>query len=65
MTDYKPGTRIRLIRMDDVQTPPCNTLGTVCGIDDIGNILIVWDNGSGLSVIPGVDEFEIVEEGER
>ena len=51
--------------MDDVQTPPCNTLGTVCGIDDIGNILIVWDNGSGLSVIPGVDEFEIVEEGER
>lgn len=57
---YLPGMRIRLIRMDDVQAPAIGTEGIVRGVDDMGNIMIRWDNGSGLSVIPGVDEIEII-----
>ena len=62
---YLPGMRIRLLKMDDVQAPPVGTEGTVCGVDDIGSVLVSWDNGSGLNVIPGEDEVEIVSRGER
>ena len=31
---YPPGTRVMLIRMDDVQAPPIGTQGTVTGVDD-------------------------------
>ena len=36
---YKPGTRVELLRMDDVQAPPIGTKGTVLGVDDIGSIM--------------------------
>lgn len=62
---YLPGMRIRLIRMDDVQAPRAGTEGTVRGVDDMGNIMIRWDNGSGLNVIPGVDEIEIIRRDEE
>lgn len=52
---YPRGTRVELIRMDDVQAPPVGTLGTVTAIDDTGSLLVNWDNGSGLNVIYGVD----------
>jgi hypothetical protein len=52
---YPAGTRVELIRMDDVQAPPVGTLGTVIGIDDTGSLLMHWDNGSGLNVIYGED----------
>ena len=52
---YPAGTRVELIRMDDVQAPPAGTLGTVIGIDSIGSLLVNWDNGSGLNVIYGED----------
>ena len=55
---FKAGTRIRLIRMDDVQAPPPGTKGTVRDVDDIGNVLMKWDNGSGLNLVPEEDEFE-------
>ena len=51
----KPGTRIELVRMDDVQAPPVGTRGTVTGVDDIGSIMVRWDNGSGLNVAYGED----------
>jgi hypothetical protein len=41
--------------MDDVQAPPVGTRGTVRGVDDIGSIMVNWDNGSGLSVAYGED----------
>lgn len=57
---YPIGTRVRLLKMDDQQAPPIGTLGTVRGVDDIGSILVNWDNGSGLNVLYGVDIVEIV-----
>ena len=53
---FTPGTRVRLVRMDDIQAPPLGTRGTVQGVDDIGSIMVKWDNGSGLSVVYGEDE---------
>lgn len=52
---YPKGTRVELIYMDDEQAPPPGTLGTVLGVDDIGSLMMAWDNGSGLNVIWQVD----------
>ena len=57
---YKPSTRVELLRMDDVQAPPIGTRGTVTGVDDIGSIMVNWDNGSGLSVAYGEDLCKVV-----
>ncbi len=57
---YPPGTRVVLLKMDDVQAPPIGTKGTVTGVDDTASLLVSWDNGSGLHVIYGEDEVEIV-----
>lgn len=59
---FKPGTRVELLKMDDVQAPPIGTRGTVIGVDDIGSIMVNWDNGSGLSVAYGEDECKVVAE---
>ena len=53
--EYPPGTRVELIRMEDIQAPPTGTQGTVIGVDDIGSIMVSWDNGSSLSVVYGED----------
>lgn len=53
--EYPAGTRIELLKMDDVQAPPIGTLGTVKGVDDTGSLLVDWDNGSGLNVVYGED----------
>ena len=47
---YPKGCRVELVRMDDIQAPPIGTKGTVKGVDDIGSIMVAWDNGSSLSV---------------
>ena len=52
---YPNGTRVELIKMDDIQAPPIGTKGTVYGIDDTGSLLVHWDNGGGLNVIYGED----------
>jgi hypothetical protein len=49
------GTRVELIKMDDVQAPPIGTKGTVTGVDDIGSVMVAWDNGSSLHVVYGQD----------
>jgi hypothetical protein len=41
--------------MDDIQAPPIGTKGTVTGVDDIGSIMVSWDNGSTLHVVYGED----------
>lgn len=52
---YPAGCRGELLHMDDIQAPPVGTKGTVIGVDDIGSIMVRWDNGSGLSVAYGED----------
>jgi len=58
--EYPIGTRVELVRMDDPQAPPVGTLGTVKGVDDIGSIMVSWDNGSSLSVTFGEDACQVV-----
>ena len=57
---FKPGSRVELLKMDVVQAPPIGTRGTVVGVDDIGSIMVNWDNGSGLSIAYGEDECKVV-----
>lgn len=52
---YPVGTRVELVKMDDAQAPPIGTKGTVKGVDDIGSLLIDWDNGCGLNAVYGED----------
>lgn len=59
-SEFQRGMRVKLIHMDDMQAPVSGTLGTIRGVDDLGNILMAWDSGSTLSLIFGEDEFEIV-----
>ena len=48
---YPAGTRVALVAMDDAQAPPVGTKGTVLAVDDIGSLIMRWDNGSGLNVV--------------
>ena len=52
---YPVGTRVELVRMNDEQAPPIGTHGTVNGVDDLGSIMVFWDNGGSLSVVYGED----------
>jgi len=51
---------VELTQMEDPQAPPVGTLGTVIGVDDIGSIMVAWDNGSSLSVAYGEDHCQRV-----
>ena len=57
---YPKGTKIELVYMNDPQAPPVGTKGTVIGVDDIGSILVNWDNGSRLNVAYGTDSVKII-----
>ena len=52
---FPQGTRVELVKMDDVQAPPVGTKGTVLHVDDIGTIHVAWDSGGSLSVAYGED----------
>ena len=52
---YPKGSRVVLVRMDDVQAPPVGTKGTVVFVDDTATIHVEWDNGSTLGVVYGED----------
>ena len=58
---YPKGTRLELIVIDDPYTTlKTGDLGTVDFVDDAGQIGMVWDSGSRLSLIPCVDSFRKV-----
>jgi len=54
------GKRIRINHMDDMLPVPDGTEGIITGIDDIGQIQVKWDNGSTLSIIEEIDDYEIL-----
>lgn len=63
MEEVKKGDRVMLIHMDDKYSNlTIGDKGTCRGVDDIGNILMNWDNGSTLSLIPGEDKYKVVNE---
>ena len=53
--EFLPGTRVELVKMDDLQAPPIGTKGTVLYVDDIASRCMRWDNGSSLHVACGED----------
>ena len=57
-SQFPAGTRVRLVRMEDEQTPPVDTLCTVLCVDSTGSLLMSWDNGSGLNVVFDEDLVE-------
>lgn len=59
---YPVGCRVELLRMDDPQSPPVGTKGTVRYVDDIGSLGVAWDNGSSLQVVYGEDLCRKLEE---
>lgn len=62
---YPAGTRVTLVSMDDRHAPPVGTKGTVLAVDDIGSLIMRWDNGSSLNVIYGEDVVRILNEAEE
>lgn len=57
---YPAGSRIRLIQMNDPYHPvPPGAEGTLAAIDDLGTFHVGWDNGRGLGLVPGEDQFEV------
>lgn len=62
---YHPGMRIQLdvdMNDDSPHKPKKGDVGTVVAVDDYGVIRMRWDCGSSLGLIPGEDEFCVVEE---
>ncbi len=53
--EYPAGCQVELAQMDDPQSPPAGTCGTVLWVDDTGSVIVRWDTGSVLNVIYGVD----------
>ena len=60
--EYPAGTRVELVRMDDVQASPIGTKGTVTGVDDTASVMVAWDNGSSLHAIYGEDKIRKVQQ---
>lgn len=40
---------------------PSGSRGTVQFVDDAGQLIMKWDNGSSLSLIPGEDRFHVIQ----
>lgn len=57
---YKMGSKIYLIKMYDLFSPPAKTIGTVTGVDNIGQIQMQWENGGTLALNIGVDQFKVL-----
>lgn len=60
-SQYEIGNRIEIIEMNDIQAVQKGTQGTIIHIDGIGQLHVEWDNGRTLAVIPGEDEFKIID----
>ena len=58
---YPAGTRVPLLKMEDPNPVPIGMLGTVEDVDDIGSLVVQWDNGRQLHVLHGIDEVEKID----
>lgn len=61
--DYKEGTRVELVSMNDpYRDIPAGTKGTVICVDDTGTIHCSWDGYGRLGVVYGEDSCRKIEE---
>ena len=57
--EYKPGTRVELVSMNDPYTElKPGDKGTVNFVDDIGTVFVDWETGSGLGAVYGEDRIK-------
>ena len=62
---YPIGSRVELVAMTDPYTKlKPGTLGTVDFVDDTGTVFCVWDDGSTLGSVYGVDVIRRVDKGD-
>lgn len=52
LNKYPIGTKVKLMFMDDQYAPPIGSIGIVKGIDDLGSILVQWEDHGRLSILP-------------
>lgn len=63
MRSIQTGDRIRLISMPDDPDPiPVGSTGTIEAVTEgpMGQVMVRWDSGRTLHLIPGVDRFEVI-----
>lgn len=59
---YPAGTRIQLHSLcNDERGMPSGLCGTVIGVDDQPALLMKWDNGRSLSLMPFEDSFTVIQ----
>ena len=66
MTNVQRGDRVRMLHMPDDPDPiPAGSTGTVTRVTDgpLAQVSVDWDNGRSLSLVPGTDQFEVIERG--
>ena len=62
---YKPGTKVKLVHMNDPYTHiPEGTTGEVLCVDSLGTVHVKWSNGSTLGIVFNEDSCVKIEEGE-
>ncbi len=59
---YPSGCTVELVSMDDEHAPPAGTKGEVMHVDDTGTIHVIWQTGSTLAVVPGLDMVKKLDE---
>ena len=59
---YPVGTRIQLHSLcNNERDRPPGLCGTVVGVDDQPSLLMKWDNGRSLSLMPFEDSFTVIQ----
>jgi hypothetical protein len=62
----EPGDRVRLVSTADLHSRlQPGAVGTVSIVDDRGTVHVRWDEGSTLGLIPGLDRWEVIGDGQR
>ena len=63
MKDKLKGKRIELISTTDPYTElKPGDRGTINFVDDMETIHVSWDNGSQLGLVPGEDQYKLLED---
>lgn len=61
--DSLVGKRIRFIHSSDPWTNlQFGDLGTIVFVDDLGTLDCTWDSGSSLGMVPGIDQYQILQD---